>query len=73
MPQAYNGDSVFNGKNMVDSNISCHNKKCVTKFETELDERFYKDAKGNVYCAYCDSEIHSEETPEFERLIISGK
>ncbi len=73
MPQAYNGDSVFDGKNIVESAYPCQNHKCVTKFETELEEKFYCDANGKVYCAYCDSEIHDEEISEFEKLIISDK
>lgn len=72
MPQASNGNAVFEGRNMVLSSASCHNNKCVTKFEGEIEEKFHQDENGKVYCAYCDMEI-AEEVIEFEKFIVSDK
>ncbi len=72
MPQASNGNAVFEGRNMVNSSVSCSNLKCVTKYEGEIEEKFHKSEDGKTYCAYCDMEI-SEEISEFEKLIISDK
>ncbi len=72
MPQASNGDAVFAGRNMTTSEISCHNHKCVVQFENEIEEKFYKDANGNIHCAYCDAEI-TEEFSDYEEMIVSDK
>lgn len=72
MPEASNGNAVFNGRKMVESKYSCDNEKCVTKFEQEIEEKFHADENGKIYCAYCDKEI-TGEILEYEKFIISDK
>ena len=36
---------------------TCPNPRCVSRSERSLPERFYRDTKGKVHCAYCDEII----------------